>query len=135
MTTTPTPQHGMTLEVVRGHDCTLGGVSSRFDRVTVVGVLDDRDLRLGSHTPAADRVEAMPEDLRIDPVTDDAPAVWLRVRKIGGLGIVFTVEPATAIGEPRPWFTYGGNRAASSDPRWISFVDAEPLKVLDRVEL
>lgn len=133
MTHTPA-QLGMPLDIVCEYNATNGGISSRHHRLTVVGVLDDRGRPLTDHTPAAARVIDLPGDLHVSPVTDDAPAVWLRVRMVRNMGVVYSLEPATAAGEPRPWFMYGGNQAASADPRWLDFATPAPINVHDRVE-
>lgn len=130
---------GITLNVLRGrHDCTLNGISSRHDRVTVVGVLDDRQTPLLSLSAAA-RVEPLPSALQVAAATDDAPAVWLRLRRIGGLCL--SLEPATRLGEDRPWFMFGGNHATTSDARWNEYMrdltdgtDIPSIHVHDRNE-
>ncbi len=125
--------YGVTLDIHREHNGT-NGISSRYDKVTVVGVLDDRARSLSDHTPAADRVTPLPTYLRDTPASDHAPAVWLRIQTVRNMGTVYSVEPATAVGEYRPWFMYGGNQATSSDPRWLAFATTATVNVRDRVE-
>lgn len=75
----------------RDTDCTNGGVSSKFDTLTLVNVD-------GPFEPKPDR-----------------PAAILQKGRLGSINIV----PATDEGEPLPgWFMFGGNLAATSDSRF-----------------
>jgi hypothetical protein len=82
---------GMIVYVYRdadGSDCTAGGISSKFNKLTIINV-----------------------DGPFDP-TPDAPAVVLENGPLNSMRIVPVFKPEGAVG---PMF--GGNYAASSDSR------------------
>lgn len=114
-----------------------GIISASHSTVTVVGVLDELQLSFqGPHPDANDRLEPMPAQLQIDVATRQAPAMWMRIRRIraGNMGVVAVLEPATAPGEPRR-FMHGGAWAECDDPIWLQLTDgASRIRVNDRVE-
>lgn len=102
---------GITISVYRngGYDATAGGVSSKADRLTVVGVEDS----LGQFFP-------MPRGSQVFAPSEDAPAVVVKVRNVGGP--VLSVVPATydeqrQTYKAHPGVMAGGNYAATSDSR------------------
>lgn len=100
---------GMMLGVARavdlGVDTTLGGISSRFTRLTLVGVLDEERI-----------VRRLPAHMQVFEVTADRPPVLLQIRQLGDK--VASIIPASEDGTPAEgWFMAGGNYAAWSDSR------------------
>ena len=85
---------GLLISVYRsadGYDCTNGGVSSRYSRLTLVNV-----------------------EGPLEP-SEDAPAAWL-VNHPTVKGVVYIVceDPATS----KNWHMFGGNFGATSDSRF-----------------
>lgn len=108
-------------------DCTLGGVSSKFDDLTIVGVLDERT--------RTNEIVALEADLRPHSVTDTAPAVVLVKRHVRGLGLTLHLAPLeTASVGVRG--AMGGNYAATSDSRMSRLVGGMfgALPIHDRFE-
>lgn len=102
-------QNGLMVWVYRnpGHDCTLGGLSSKHDTLTLVG-------------------EGVAE---VFAPTPDMPALELRTRKVGSR-VYVNAAPA---GETR-WTMFGGNFIHSSDSRFAALNNGYPIPVHDRVE-
>jgi hypothetical protein len=130
------PTVGLTVTVRRatGGDSTRHGVSSRHTTLTVVGVIDDRTLTIREQVSGH---AATPMPLTDgDPLQDQDPdgAVYLRIRRgrTAAVGLLYSLEP---VGEPRPWFMFGGNTVASADPRLLVLTGgAACLNIHDRVE-
>lgn len=111
-------------------NCSNGGVSSKVNALTIVGIVD--------HTYPNDlakrEVKPLPVDSRIFAPTEDAPAAIIKYRNMGSERLV-TVEPlddARATGTP--WMA-GGAYVTSSDSRWrrlVGFYGAPALH--DRTE-
>ncbi len=108
--------HVNVLRPANGWDSTNGGVSSQHTSLTIVGVLDATREWWLRGLPAAAQV--------FEP-TADAPAAWLKLRRIGGRD-VWSVVPAMTSGDPdnardlAAWDTQwmaGGNYAATTDSR------------------
>lgn len=103
---------GLRISVYRdadGTDCTNGGISSRFARLTLIGA-------------------GIPEIFDVD---DDAPAVTMITRNIGGREYKHLV-PCDENAKPLPgWYMFGGNFAKTSDSR---FPHPYPLAIHDRQE-
>jgi len=143
MTSTNTEPLGIRVTVARGEYAGTNGPTATCDELTVVGWLDEsRQTGKYSGHIAAEHVQSMPDDLQHVAATDEAPAMWLCVRRLSlGLGTesgepFYVLEPATAVGEYRPWYTFGGN-FASGDAAWEALTtgtDGGRVKVLDRVE-
>ncbi len=117
---------GIRVTVQRDEYASTTGPSATCDELTVVGWVDEsrRTGKIGQLT--AEQVQPMPTDLQQVAATDDAPAVWLFARRLSlGRGTdhadagepFYVLEPASAIGDPRPWFMFGGNFAAG-DAAW-----------------
>ncbi len=85
---------GLLISVYRsadGYDCTNGGVSSKYDRLTLVNV-----------------------DGPLEP-SEDAPAAWLvKHRTMQGVVYIVCEDPATS----NKWAMAGGNFGATSDSRF-----------------
>lgn len=130
---------GLTVDVYRpahGVDCTLGGVSSKHTRLTVIGMIDER----GGRQPGAVRnsrtVTALTGTLAPHAAHAGAPAVYLLIREVMG-ATVYCVVPADDNGDPPTrWYMSGGNMAATSDSRWRELVDGwhGAISVHDRYE-
>lgn len=113
---------GLIIEVYRtaglgGTDCTRGGVSSRADRLTVVGTVD-RERRA--------MVRPMPRDAQVFGPRDDAPAVALRPTNGGAGGAcIVPVEmgPDGVYRTVDAWVMMGGNYGGTSDSRWSRLVE------------
>lgn len=103
---------GLIISVYRdadGSDCSNNGISARYNRLTLVGA-------------------GIPE---IFEVSDDAPAVTLITRVIGG-EVYKHLQPCDVTGKPLPgWWMFGGNFAKTSDSR---FPHSYPLGIHDRQE-
>lgn len=95
------------------YDCTLNGVSSRHDTLTLVG-----------------RHPVTGEEIRgpFDP-SDEAPAVKLQVKMIGGEAYVSAVPVTPPDG--KSWAMFGGNFIYTSDGR---FPEKYPIPLHDRYE-
>lgn len=110
---------GLTLSVYRwaGPDCTAGGVSSRFDKVTLVGFYRDQDKIV---TP-------LPEHSQVHAATETTPAVALHLRTNLGMSLV-PVEFDPAVGSyvvSSRWYMAGGNYAATCDSRFYDAIEAQ----------
>lgn len=136
------PLKGLTVNVYRpadGLDCTLGGFSSRFDKLTVVGVIRKR--------PAGEAgcmelvCEPMPRYSQVraaDP--NSAPAAMLYHREIFGES-VWVIVPAP-VGGTRIELSalvsrvmMGSNFAHTTDDRLREITGiSSPLAIHDRVE-
>jgi hypothetical protein len=106
---------GLLLDIYRGAgiDCSNHGISSRTDRVTLVGILDRRRAR--------PRVEPIPaSEAGPFPPHDGAPAVVLVYRDMGGRRICH-VEPLMPEG-PAVWLMHGGTYV-SGDSRFSNLID------------
>lgn len=132
----PDGAKGLTLSVYRDagstYDCTLGGVSSKCTRLTLVGIIDDRDKpNLSTPTP----VKELPKESRIFAPADDRPAVILRIRRQGGARLLYSIEPYQADGGTR-WYMAGGNYASSCDSRLAELTGHQygALSIHDRHE-
>src|SRR5690349_8609575 len=101
---------GLTVGVARPADlrvdCTNGGISANHDRLTIVGVLDERD-------PRQPLTRAIPVECRVFEPTAEAPQALLRVRAPFGPDrlLVDVVPVAAAEGG---WYQNGGNLATWS---------------------
>lgn len=105
---------GLPLSVYRDAylgDCTGGGLSARFDRVTVVGILDTTDAQ---HAATVVTVK----DWKVAPVRDDVPPVVVVIARAGvslDSGKSAYLEPVelTEDGQVRrlPGAAHGGNLA------------------------
>ena len=133
----PDGVRGLTIQVYRpadAPDCTLGGISSRFSRLTLVGIVDDRDtfLQIGTYAPAP--VRALPSNCQVCEPAADRPPVVLRIRKMGDR-LLYTIEPYQADGGSR-WYMAGGNYAGSSDSRFSQLAGGTygALNIHDRHE-
>lgn len=110
---------GLGLYVLRSRtlgDCSMRGISSRADRVTLVGIVDRRkDFRAP--------VQPLPKS-ETGPFrpTDDAPAAVLVIRNFGGRD-VYSVEPLQPEGEHR-WFMMGGTYV-SGDSRFSNLTGGQ----------
>lgn len=95
-----------------GVDCTNGGISSRHEKLTVVGVV------------RGDLVNYLPQHARVFEPTEERPAVLVEVRRIGGP--VFSVVPAEiadgALFKAPGWWMAGGNYLSCSDSRLWDFL-------------
>lgn len=105
---------GMILGVARAvdlhSDTTLGGISSRFTNLTLVGILDE------TGDPRTARLRPLPVRMQVFGPADDRPPVLLQIRQIGGK--VASIVPANEDGTPAEgWHMAGGNYAAWSDSR------------------
>lgn len=131
MTTTATTQTtdpydyttwtGLEVDVLRSTrfgDATLNGISARYDRLTLVGVIDEAwpaKSRGSSIVTPFDPALVMPTGPagRIEL----APAAVLIKRNMGS-EILWSIERAPVRADrQRPWAMFGGNYAASSDSR------------------
>lgn len=106
--------HGLTVQVARvdfgGIDCTAGGVSSRHDRLTVVGIAD-RETR---------KIIPLGDDARVFAASADAPAVALCIGAMPGIVVIYPAELNDAGDGYRlapGWHCMGGNFAALGDSR------------------
>lgn len=102
MTESTQPVKGLTLDVFRpadGHDSTNGGLSSRVNRVTVVGILD-QVAEQGKPVLAE-----LPHYCRVFTPTEDAPAVLLQKRWVGE--VVWSIVPAPDGTQPLKTYAYG----------------------------
>ena len=127
---------GLTMYVYRDNlgDCSNGGISSRCDRVTVVGVVTDMQGGRSELRPFPDSAMAP------FAATEDAPAVVVVKRKLfGGRRTVLSVEPLEQV-DPKhgtPWMA-GGCYVATSDSRLRELLGADEfygaLSFHDRTE-
>lgn len=123
--------YGLPMHVYRsadGMDCTADGITSTHTRLTLIGTIDE----LGTFTPS-------PEQSRLHPPTDNAPAIALRRNMTIPCA---HLVPVTADGEPigGRWYMAGGNYA-TGDSRVADYyaqLDLEPTygatPVHDRTE-
>lgn len=101
---------GMIVNVLRpAYDCTNGGVSSKHDRMFLVG------------EGVAEIFEERPE----------LPTLVLLKRFIGGREYL-RAEPIGGE-EPRPWYMFGGNFITCSDSRFQDICQY-PIPIHDRKE-
>lgn len=102
---------GLTIYVYRSPlgDCTNGGISSKYDRLILVG-------------------EGIEGPDRVDLDNPPENAVKIVRRKLFGNEEFLHIEPLNNEGK---WFMYGGNIACTSDSR---FPSKYPLKIHDRCE-
>lgn len=105
---------GLTLYVCRPADfpdCTNGGISSRHDRLTVVG-----------YVTSDGTVYRMPRESQVFEPTEAAPPVLLKVRYIGSP--ILSIVPAEvdtdgdSLSEAPGWHMFGGNYASITDSRF-----------------
>ena len=133
--------YGIILDVYRhgDTDCTAGGITSKANRVTLVGTV-------AAEPPAIGRlVTPMPRDSQVFGPREDAPPVALRRTngRDGGVCLVPAIYDET-FGQYRvvdSWVMMGGNYAATSDSRVSTLVDSVAghrvygaLAVHDRIE-
>jgi hypothetical protein len=136
MTTTGSdPVRGLPVTVYRPagtQDCTLNGASSRFARLTVIGIIDERVE--GGRANAVP--EPMPEGYQTTRPGEDAPAAYLRIRKGMSRGVTwYSLEPAYLDLPRQPWLMAGGNFAGTSDARWMALVGGSGIVAIhDRNE-
>ncbi|MCZ7478865.1 hypothetical protein [Micromonospora sp. WMMC273] len=126
---------GLTVSVYRpadGHDATMNGISSRYDRLTVVGIINRTDLSRELV------VEPLPVACQHRAATADAPAVLLQRRWIGGE--VLSLIPADLDGRTlrmhlSRWM-FGSNFAWVTDSRFSSLLGHRyaAIAVHDRCE-
>lgn len=147
--------HGFPIEVYRGrHEGTNGGVSSKADRLTVVGVILAPAVRDGrpNRDPLPEAVSPLDPEMRRYPASPDAPAVVLVADHVFGdvdqprLRILPAFEDESTGGYRRAtdtdgWVMFGGNFAHAGDSRWTRLVcevgglnHPAPVAVHDRVE-
>lgn len=106
------PYRGLLATIYRaadGRDCTLGGISSRVQRVVICG-------------PG------------IDPIfeaTEDAPPMLVTP---DGIGDGFHLVPAPEVSGGNGLPMFGGNFAATSDSRIRRATKADALRIHDRYE-
>ncbi|MEO6733768.1 MAG: hypothetical protein ABIN01_21270 [Ferruginibacter sp.] len=123
-------QRGLKVYVYRSAvigDCTNGGITSKHDRLTIVGTVDYRT----GDQPVISPLDKHDQVFEPKP---DSPAAWLVVGKYGSRDRY--VVPAGTDGQPDPrWWMHGGNLVSSSDARWSDLVDAQyGVRVHDRHE-
>lgn len=106
----------------RPNDATNGGVSGKYDRLTLVGEIPEGTMKYGR--PFPDKVVNGP----FEP-DEDSPAVRLAKTPLGCLKAVPVVDPETVKGLIGPMF--GGNYISTSDSR---FPCDYPIPVHDRWE-
>lgn len=149
MTNTENTTAGLILSVLRNaefSDCTLGGITSRSRRVTLVGTLDCTEYAAGFVYP-------VPPAMRVVSPRADAPAVALEIRKrafreaadgehgkIVHLTPVHWNENAGSYVRTHAWSMSGGSYATTSDSRLSQLLEDVlghsygALSVHDRVE-
>lgn len=143
MTKTEGSRHGLTLTVLRdasGADCTLGGISSRAARLTLVGTLD-------STAGPAHEVDPMPERSRIVSPSADRPAVAVELRRhpfndsrYAHLVPVRWDHETRRYVRTNGWSMAGGNYATACDSRFRELIEqvlghsAPALAIHDRIE-
>lgn len=97
----------------RSGDTTNGGISSRYSRLTITGVLN-----MNSSLPT---FAALPERAQPFKVSEDAPEAWLCLRNAVG-SLVWSVIPANDSDMPHSTWVMrhmaGGNFASTSDSRF-----------------
>lgn len=117
-------RRGLTVSVLRPvdfPDCTNGGASARVAKLTVIGIIDEVAWwDAGNRGDRNPPVQPLPADCQVSTPSDDAPAAYLRRRRIGR--IVHSVEPVYTDRATQPWLMAGGNYAASSDSRWADLI-------------
>lgn len=127
-------RRGLTLRVYRSDlgDCTNGGITSRANRLVVVGTLDLTGDNERERTPRAQRVQPLPPVCQVNQATDECPAVIL-VKRNMGRRVLYTLRPAAGLDR---WEMMGGNYAATSDSRFGELVEGfyGAVPVHDRFE-
>lgn len=133
--------NGLHLSVYRPADlgdCTRGGVSSRCDTLTLIGMI-----------PEGEKIVRPRRVLQVSPATEQAPAVAIRVKHhrwpsastSAAIVPVTWDDEAQAYAGPGEWVMAGGNYADTPDARWRDIVRdasgcqwAGPLGIHDRIE-
>jgi hypothetical protein len=120
---------GLTLNIYKhnGRGSSNGGVSSRCDQITLVGMIPGGDRTRITLFPASSRVSSVP--------SENAPAAVLVRREVLGR-VVFHVEPLDRP-QGRVGFMAGGTYVATSDSRLQHLHPAVPYGALsfhDRTE-
>ena len=114
---------GLRLDVYRyagGGDCSLGGITSNHNTVTLVGIVP-----ANGKTPAP-----LPRHSRVFSPSEDAPAVVL-VRRVNFYPYLAPYSESGVY----PYGMFGGNFAYASDSRFIAMSPSGgPLAVHDRFE-
>lgn len=101
-------------------DCTNDGISATHDRLTVVGYIDETEPGFNHFKPV---VRPMPASAQVFEASDDAPAVLLHIRNVGGP--IPSFVPATLDGQRvEGWHMMGGNFGHVGDSRFNTLVRA-----------
>ncbi len=121
-------------------DCTLGGVSGKADRLTVIGTVDRRHMRQSY------LIDPLPKDMKMHAPSEDAPPVALVVDHACG-DLRVTLLPLNGSGnlvtglvtDSDGWVMFGGNFAHTTDSRWSDLLrsfgaTSAPVAVHDRIE-
>lgn len=106
--------YGLTLDVYRHarQDCTLGGVTSTANQLTLVGTVDYRTDKVSPVTVALPRMS------RVFAPSDKAPPVWLVLgRHSASDAYIMPGDPQTGL-PVTDWCMSGGNYAATTDSRF-----------------
>jgi len=132
---------GLTVSVYReadGSDFTLGGISSKYKTLTVVGTIDSRDRQ-------SMEIFELPVESQVSEASDDCPAVFVRRKFAGdadtpsniyvvpapvGMQDIYSVSDLRSI----IGLSFGGNFVSTSDSRWRELAGTDALRVHDRRE-
>lgn len=136
--TTQKPQRGISLDFYRRATAVnTRGISNRFDRCVLVGMVDysgtTRRGALGTaqDEPVIDRITG-----GLAPVADDVPPVWLVLDKYGeGDAYLIPGDPTSDQPPLSIAWSNGGNYAATTHDRFVELLGARvAVRVHDRRE-
>lgn len=116
----------------RGVDCSLGGISARFDRCVLIGVVDYGTAR---HWNIPARPVPLDSSSRVFTPGGDYPAVYLAIGKHSDHDrFIIPADPETYEPDQRHGM-FGGNFANTSDSRFSKLLPAGfAVRVHDRYE-
>jgi hypothetical protein len=123
----PGPRKGLRLTVYRAAgrpDCTLGGITSAAENLTVTTIRETGTGRDTTDYP-------VPEDCQVSLPEPGAPEVALVIRHRPGGARWVHLQPTA---NPGWHYMHGGNYAGTSDARWEPLAGADLIAVHDRHE-
>lgn len=101
-------------------DCTLNGISSRVNELTIVGFVERHRKDWKS----------VPEEMQIFEPSPEHPAVLVEIFHTR-TGLYKAIIPLETLGR---WHMAGGNYAVTTDSRFSQHVNGYPVAIHDRIE-
>lgn len=100
-------EKGLPLNVKRVRNANLNGITSRYDRVTLIGILDESRMTVAQMSGAPFSFAPLPLHWRSHAPSADRPPVVLVKRNVFG-SVDWSIRPLLE-GEDGRWFMNGGN--------------------------